>query len=145
MVNLGSRALEVGGNNLSTEFAGSIQGGGALVKSGTGTFSLSGTSVFSGNATVAAGILVVNGSVNTPLVTVVDNATLGGTGTIGGPVTVANGGIVAPGKTGAGVLSVGALTLNATSILNYQLGSLSDRIDVNGPLTLDGTVNVSAA
>ncbi len=71
VVNLGSRALEVGGNNLSTEFAGSIQGGGGLVKSGTGALSLSGTSAFSGNAAVATGILLVNGSVNTPLVTVV--------------------------------------------------------------------------
>ena len=96
----------MGGNNLSTEFAGSIQGGGALVKSGTGAL-CSPARAFSGNATVAAGTLVVNGSVSTPLVTVVDNATLAGTGTIGGSVTVANGGIVAPGKTGAGVLSVG--------------------------------------
>ncbi len=45
-------------------------------------------------------------------------------------MTVADAGIVAPGKTGAGTLTVGSLTLNTASILNYQLGSLSDRIDV---------------
>ena len=43
---LGANELTVGGNNLSTEVSGVITGiGGSLVKVGTGTLTLSGTSV----------------------------------------------------------------------------------------------------
>ena len=90
-----------------------------------------------------AGVLLVTGALGNGPVAVASGATLGGTGAIGGPVTVANGGVIAPGKGGAGTLTVGNLTLGASAILNYQLGALSDRIDVSGPLTLDGTLNVS--
>lgn len=77
-------------------------------------------------------------------------ATLGGTGTIVGPVTIQNGGLLAPGDS-PGTLTVGTLTLHSGSILNYQLGTpnlagvVSDLVNVNGNLTLAGTLNVSNA
>jgi autotransporter-associated beta strand protein len=62
---LGSKALTVGGNNLSTEVSGVIQdggfsggAGGSLVKVGTGKFTLSGTNTYTGPTAVNAGTLL---------------------------------------------------------------------------------------
>jgi len=115
-------------------------------KQGAGTMTLSGVSDYSGATYVSAGKLVVDGSITgSSAVTVNFGATLAGSGSIAGTVTVDNGGILSPGNS-PGVLTVGALTLNNTSILNYELGSpASDRVDVTGALTLDGILNVQAA
>ena len=67
--NLGSKQLTVGSNNLSTTVSGVIADGGlmggtgaSLVKTGTGTLTLSGNNTFTGGTTVNQGLLVVNGS-----------------------------------------------------------------------------------
>jgi len=62
VVNLGSKNLDVGGNNTSTTFAGTITNTGSLTKSGTGTLTLSGASAntYNGTTTVSAGTLVVS-------------------------------------------------------------------------------------
>ena len=64
---LGSNALIVGGNNMSTTVSGTISDGGAsggtggsLVKVGAGILTLSGTNTYTGTTTVNAGVLVVN-------------------------------------------------------------------------------------
>ena len=66
---LGSKALTVGSNDLSTEFAGVIADGGtsggtggSLVKVGNGMLILSGADTYTGPTNVNAGILNVNGS-----------------------------------------------------------------------------------
>jgi hypothetical protein len=52
-------------------------------------------------------------------------------------------GAISPG-TSAGTLAFsGNLTLSSTSNLNFELGTLSDLIDVSGSLTVDGTLNVA--
>jgi outer membrane autotransporter protein len=150
---LGSKTFTVGGNNLSTEVSGAIQDGGtsggiggALMKVGTGTLTLSGASTFTGPTNVNAGILNVSGSlVSTVLVN--SGGTLMGIGSIGG-LNVANGGTVAPGN------SIG--TINVTGNVGFAPGSIyqveanaagqSDRIAANGSATLTGgTVQVVAA
>ena len=62
---LGSNQLTVGGNNLSAPVSGDIQDGGSfggsgasLVKTGTGTLTLSGNNTYTGATTVSAGTLV---------------------------------------------------------------------------------------
>jgi len=47
--------LNVGGNNTSSAFTGSLTGPGALVKTGPGVLTLSGANTYSGGTTVAAG------------------------------------------------------------------------------------------
>ena len=62
--NLGSKTLTVGGNDLSTTVSGVIADGGisggtggALVKIGTGTLTLSGTNTYTGGTTINGGTL----------------------------------------------------------------------------------------
>jgi outer membrane autotransporter protein len=80
---LGSEALTVGLNNLSTEVSGTIEDGdtavgGSLIKVGTGTLTLSGVNTYSAGTTISSGTLqigdgVTNGSI---IGDVLDNATL---------------------------------------------------------------------
>jgi outer membrane autotransporter protein len=132
-------------------YAAAISGTGAVTKDGAGALTLTGTNTYSGPTTINAGKLLVNGSLGATVVTVANGATLGGIGTIAGPVTVASNGAIAPGDA-PGTLTTGALTLNSGSLLDYELGTAnviggatSDLVNVNGALTLTGTLNVTPA
>ncbi len=153
MVTLGSATLTTGGDNAATTFSGSITGAGGLVKTGGGTFTLSGTSNnYTGPTKVIGGVLNVTGSLGNTAVTVQSGTTLEGTGSIAGPVTILSGGTLMPGDA-PGTITVGPLTLNAGSILSYQLGTAdvvggatNDLTIVNGSLTINGgTLNVTNA
>ena len=65
-------------------------------------------------------------------------------------MTVNSGGRLAPGNS-PGTLTVGSLNLMSGAIMNYEFatpgivgGGVNDLIEVNGNVTLDGTLNVSA-
>ncbi len=145
--NLGSKQLTVGGNNLSTTVSGTIADGGemggvgaSLVKAGTGTLTLTGNNTFTGGTTVNAGMLVVNGSLASP-VTVNAGSMLGGSGTLGG--LVANGATLMPGN------SIGTLNINGNFTQNggvYQVeanaAGQSDRINVGGTATISNGATV---
>ena len=125
-------------------FGGVIAGSGRVVKDGVGALTLTGSHTYTGVTSVNAGTLLVNGALASVAVNVATGATLGGTGTIGGAVTVGPGGAIAPGVS-ASMLTVGALNLSPTSVLNYELGAAGSRdgIVVNGDLGLDGVLNVT--
>jgi fibronectin-binding autotransporter adhesin len=132
---------------------GLISGSGAVIQRGTGTTTLAGNNTYTGATTVQSGTLRINGdqSAATGLVSVASGATLGGSGIIGGAVTVADGGHLAPGNS-PGTLTMGSLTLSGGSVLDFELGeantvggTFNDLVNVNGDLTLDGTLNVSLA
>ncbi|HWV10011.1 MAG TPA: autotransporter-associated beta strand repeat-containing protein, partial [Pseudomonas sp.] len=70
-------------NNTSTTFSGSIGGNGTLIKSGTGTMTLSGTNLHLGGTTVTEGTLALSGAgslMSSSTVTVLAGATLDTTG-----------------------------------------------------------------
>ena len=111
---------------------------GGLTKTGAGTMRLSANNTLSGAVTVKAGALLVNATNATNNVTV-NGGTFGGTGSVSGSVVVNSTGHIAPGAS-IESLDVGALTLNAGSVLDFELGApgVSDLINVNGLLSLNG-------
>ena len=128
-------------------FAPGIGGTGSMVKQGSNTLTLTGTHTYSGATTVSAGVLRLEGRVDSPIA-VGSDATLQGNGIAGTNVVVGDGGSLAPGAS-VGVLTVGGnLELGANSILDYELGNpfgASDRLEVGGNLVLDGQLNVTDA
>lgn len=114
---------------------------GGLIKTGAGTLALHGTNTYTGDTTVNAGTLALNGSLASP-VTVNSGATLTGTGLINATnatdLAVAAGGIVNPGAAGA----VG--TLSVTGDVSFASASVF-RVDADGTgadlLAVSGTVS----
>ncbi len=153
----GARTFRVGdgsedGRNYVTIIDSPITGPGAgLTKTDLGTLILNGANTYSFATSVNAGTLIVNGSIaGGASGTVVNvNGTIGGTGQIRGGVvygTLAPGGLTTPGT----LTLNGQLSLSAAAELRYRLGQadtagspLNDLTVVNGPLTLDGTLNVT--
>ena len=97
-------------------------GGGALVKLGSGTLTLSGTNIYSGSTTVSNGTLLVNGVV-AGAVNVTAGTVLGGNGSVSGVANV-NGTIEAGTST-----SLGTLTLGSSPVLG---GKVVVKLDRNG-------------
>ena len=138
----------------SLTFDGLVSGTGSLIKNGAGTLTLTGANSYDGATTVNAGTLQINGnqSAATGLVTIASGATLGGNGTVGGSVAV-NDGTLAPGAGGVGTLTIlGDLNLGANSVLSFELGAsdtvggaYNDLLEVQGNLTLDGTLDVAVS
>jgi extracellular elastinolytic metalloproteinase len=144
--------------NLSGSTAGAAEIAGAIVnnsstnttsltKSGSGTWTLSGTSSYTGATTVNAGTLIVTGNTSTSATTVANVATLAGTGTTDG-VTVNSGGTLAPGLS-PGILNTGNLSLVGGSTFRVELNGITagmsyDQANVTGTVSLGGaTLNVS--
>ena len=143
--------LSVSGVMHNGAFYGIYSGSPATVsKSGDGVTVLSGNNTYEGATVVQEGTLLINGThTGGGLITVAAGATLGGNGTVGN-VEVADGGILSPGAS-AGHLTTDDLTLNATSVLNFELGAPSlvqnpgsDFVTVGEVLTLAGTLNITA-
>ncbi len=113
-------------NTNDLTWSGVISGPAALIKSGSGTLTLSGANGYSGGTTVSNGTLNVanltGSGTGSGLVTAQSGGSLGGTGIITGPVTVNSGGTLSPGDTGIGQLRISnALTLAAGSTTAMEL------------------------
>lgn len=109
-----------------------------LEKTGTSTWTVTGSGDFAGATSILAGKLLVNGSLAGSAVLVGSGATLGGSGTVGA-TTVATGGTIAPGNS-IGTLSVnGAFVQAAGSTYQVEVDpgtATSDMIKVNGTATI---------
>jgi autotransporter-associated beta strand protein len=119
---LGARQLTVGSNNLSTEVSGVISGtGGSLIKTGTGTLTLSGANTYSGGTTITDGTLQLGtaGSMGS----IVGAVTVGGTGTF----DVTNAGTSGiTGITNAGVTNFNnSMSAGSATIINNNPGTLN--------------------
>lgn len=139
---LDGKSLTFGSNNLSTSFTGIIleipDAGGALVKTGNGKFTLSGTNNnYSGGTTVNKGALLVTnktGSATGTGVVQINGGTLGGTGRISGAVTVATGAsasFLAPGtgKAPATLTLLSTLSFNSAATFKVDLDSSKAKAD----------------
>jgi len=109
-----------------------ISGSGGLVKLGSGTLTLTGSNAYTGNTTVSAGRLAVNGTLGSGSLSVAAAAWLSGNGTINGPVAVQ--GTLGPGNS-AGLLTMQSLDLLSSSTTAMEIGGTSrgtgyDAIDI---------------
>jgi outer membrane autotransporter protein len=124
---LGSKALTVGSNNLSTEVTGALVGtGGGLTKVGTGTLTISGlNNTYSGGTSVTGGTVAVKSDTNL------------GTG----PLTL-DGGTLQALASGGGINSSKLITLNSGggtfSADSTTSSLLSGAISGPGSLTTEG-------
>lgn len=116
---------EIGGNNLSTVFAGTITNGTgtsadttAITKVGTGMLTLTGTNYHTSATTVNDGELRVDGAILNSQVTV-NSGTLSGSGRLGQSVSVS--GTLSPGDSAIGALTVnGNLSLNGSTFMEVN-------------------------
>ncbi|XHR30985.1 MAG: autotransporter-associated beta strand repeat-containing protein [Chthoniobacteraceae bacterium] len=106
----------------------------SITKSGSGSWTLSGTNTYGGSTTISAGELDINGSISaSSTVSIASGATLGGSGTTGGSVN-SNGGTI----NGSGLVIGGAATLTGSSKLSGVNNANSVTI-ASGSTSLTGT------
>ena len=148
-----SNSGDFGINSSSDQtLSGVISGSGTINKSGTGELTLTGANTFNGTINVAGGTLFAGTSSDssnniTQGNIVVKGGTLGGGGVIGGDVSfTTTGGTLAPGNS-IGTLTVsGDLTLSADDTTEIEFdASNTDKIIVNGDISLDGTLVLEPA
>jgi len=140
--------LTIGANGANSNFGGQLDGKGWLTKSGTGSLVLSGNNTLTGQTSVSAGSLWVDGSLASTNVMVYSGAALGGTGSIAGDVTLMSNATL--NLTDGHTLSVGSMGLGTQSIVNASLGAPAlgggtALVNVTGNLQLGGTLNISDA
>jgi rhamnogalacturonan endolyase len=143
----------IGAINTTNTYAGIIANSGvtSLVKIGTGTFILTGSSnSYSGGTTISGGTLLVNNpngsATGSGAVNVASGGTLAGNGIISGAVTVSSGGALAPGNPRGTLTLSNNLTLAAgsTTFVQIQHSPLTnDAVNISGTLTEGGNLNAT--
>ena len=123
---------------------------GAISKTGNGILTLNAANTYTGNTSVSAGTLLVNGSTHSSSAVDVTGATLGGTGTIGGSVTIGSGATITGGLNGVGTLNLSSsMTLNGNSTFSADIsgaapGTEYNRLQLSGAaVTLNGVNNLA--
>jgi len=147
---------KVGGRNTDSEFKGIIcndqfkntGASAAIIKTGSGDWTLTNNNTYSGGTVVEAGKLWVKNTegsgTGTGKVLVLGGATLGGTGTIGGEVTVESGAVVLAGPEAESVLTIDSgLWMKEGSYYAIDVNPINKRhnlLRVNGDFTMEGYV-----
>jgi autotransporter-associated beta strand protein len=142
----GNGTMDVGANILTN--SGVVSGAGSLAKAGTGTLILSASNNYTGGTTVAAGRLVVDGSIASSAVSVQNGGTLGGSGAVGS-TTIESGGTISPGNSPGNLTVEGNLVWNGGGNYNWQvLGTTNTAGFAAGTtwdlLTVTGTLDLTA-
>jgi autotransporter-associated beta strand protein len=124
-----------------------LPGSGGLIKSGAGTWTLSGTNTYTGATTLDSGMLVVSTRIGNTAVSVNNSATLAGNGSIGGAVTVVAGGRLSPGVSGIGRLTMSNnLTMQSGGTVSIELNktsAMNDSLLITGTANYGGTLSVT--
>ena len=154
-------------NGATLRVSGPISGANSITKTGGGALILTGTNTYSGSTIISNGVLAVAGAgliTNTPGINIVNGATLDVSGRTGGGMTLASGqtlkgngsvhgklslaagSILTPGGSAAGTLTfLNDLVVSNGAVLQYALGTNSALTAVSSNLTLGGTLNIDDA
>lgn len=142
----------IGGNNNNTTFLGKItdnDGTTAIIKTGKGDWTITGTNTYSGGTTVNGGVLLVNnvsGSGTGSGTITVNGGIMAGTGSISGSVAVNSGGTLAPGNP-LGTLTISnslLLQSGSATLMQVQHSPLTNSaVKIAGTLTEGGMLNVT--
>ena len=151
---------EIGNRNANSTFNGMITnaqytGTGAVAairKVGTGIWTLTNASTYTGGTTINGGTIMVNNTTGSGLGAGIINVNAGGilagTGIISGIVNVNNGGLLSPGS-GIGTLTlsnnVNILPLGILAVDIDKTGSKNDLLSLSDTLTMAGTLQVNAS
>ena len=148
---LGNNTITVGGSNLNSNFSGTLLGNGALIKAGTGTFTLTGFQGFSGSMTVNGGTLQFGDGVTDDVLsisTIADNAKVAfdlGTSTTLTAMVTGTGQLSVLGK---GTLSVvfnnsysGGTTITGATLQIADFGSIQGNVVDNGVFDIQRSDN----
>jgi autotransporter-associated beta strand protein len=140
LIDLGSGILRAGADDDSSVFTGLIIGTGSLFKLGTGTWTLTGDNTYTGQTTVSAGTLVVDGDQPRSDVAVNGTATLAGSGVIGDLQVF---GSIQPG-TSPGILTCSNVNFAAqgdcfVEVNGSAAGTGYDQLNVRGTNQLGGS------
>ncbi|MFO1489262.1 MAG: autotransporter-associated beta strand repeat-containing protein [Verrucomicrobiota bacterium] len=152
----GNTLYQIGGANVDATFGGNISSNSAVAgslvvlhKLGTARLTLTGASTFTGGTIVSNGALFVSNTTGSGTgsgtVTLRNGTTLGGSGIISGATTVETGATLSPGDAVGTLTFNGALTVQSGTTNVFELGTVSDRVVVNGTLSVAGRINLAAA
>ena len=137
--------LDIAGTSpFSLDSASSLSGTGSLVKDGTATLTLGGSSpLFTGTTTINGGTLLVDGSQPNSPITANSGTTLGGSGTVGTVTTTSA--TISPGDS-PGVLSAsGDVTFDSSSTFKVELDGSNPGTGGYDQLNVTGTVNLAGS
>jgi autotransporter-associated beta strand protein len=146
-VDLGSATMNIGFDNTTAVFDGTISGTGGLNKftGTTGTQTLNGHNTYTGTTTINGGTLLVNGQQQQSSVVIGAAGTIGGNGRVG---SIQNNGTISPGGS-PGTLYCDDVAFGPGSAFNIEINGSSsfgagfDSLIVFGTNLLDGTVHLS--
>ncbi len=142
-VSLGTATLTINDGDNRT-FSGDITGGGNVIKSGSGTQTISSILSYTGTTDINAGTLKVNGTLAGSTVTIAGSATLTGKGTITAPITVSANGIITAGDTALADASRGALTVSALTFSDVGFINLANiNTDTAASILKAGNISTS--
>jgi len=141
-----NKAFSIGNNNSNTTYSGQLSGSGCAVsKIGTGTFTLTGASSYTGPTISSNGVLILNGT-NTSTAVTVGNAFLYGAGSVGS-LTISGQFSAGSASNTVGRLATLGLTLPSNGRMQVNLSAMTgtagtdwDLVSVGGA----GTYTVDA-
>jgi autotransporter-associated beta strand protein len=137
-------AYDVRSGSVQANLGGSV----GLVKSTAGTVFLTGSNAFTGDTSINAGQLILNGQLGNTALTVNAAGFLGGSGSVLGSVAVLAGGTFSPG-TSPGLFTAGTLALSGVTLMEIDAvgvrGTAYDAVTVTNALTYGGLMELDLA
>jgi autotransporter-associated beta strand protein len=137
-------AYDVRSGSVQANLGGSV----GLVKSTAGTVFLTGSNAFTGDTSINAGQLFLNGQLGNTALTVNAGGFLGGSGSVLGSVAVLAGGTFAPGNS-PGLFTAGTMALSGVTLMEIDAvgvpGTAYDAVTVTNALTYGGLMEIDLA